>query len=196
MFTYFRKRQRGFVYGQFYRSEAPNDWAGGEVYTSPDGIHWSTPVRTGPCGDNTTFFYNPFRKTWFYSVRTYDKKLGRVRSYREYPDFVQGVHWTEKDLVFWAAADELDSPDPELGYQPELYKLNVVAYESLLIGMFGIFKGPPNPVAEKARVPKTIDLEIGYSRDGIHWERPDRRSFIACSRQKGTWNRGYLHSAG
>jgi hypothetical protein len=62
--------------------------------------------------------------------------------------------------------------------------------------MFGIFKGPPNAIAEKARVPKTIDLEIGFSRDGIHWQRPDRHPFIACSRKKGTWNRGYLHSAG
>ena len=44
MFTYFR---------------APGG-DGGEVYTSPDGIHWSDPVRTGPSGDNTTFFYNPF----------------------------------------------------------------------------------------------------------------------------------------
>jgi hypothetical protein len=130
MFTYFRKRQKGFVYGQFYRSEAPTDWQGGEVYASPDGIHWSTPIKTGPCGDNTTFFYNAIRKTWFYSVRTYDKKLGRIRSYRECPDFLTGARWTEKDLVFWAAADDHDLPDPELDYKPELYKLNVVAYES------------------------------------------------------------------
>jgi len=196
MFTYSRERQRGFVYGQFYRSEAPTDWQGGEVYTSPDGIHWSTPVKTGPCGDNTTFFYNPFRKTWFYSVRAYDKRLGRVRSYRECANFLAGAHWAEKDLVFWAAADDHDLPDRELGYKPELYKLNAVAYETVLLGMFAIFKGPPNPVAEKARVPKTIDLEIGFSRDGIVWQRPDRLPFIACSREKGTWNRGYLHSAG
>jgi hypothetical protein len=196
MFTYFRERKVGFVYGQFYRSEDPTDWQGGELYTSPDGIHWSTPVKTGPCGDNTTFFYNPFRKTWFYSVRTYDSRLGRVRSYRECAGFLTGARWTEKDLIFWAAADDHDLPDPELGYKPELYKLNVVAYETLLLGMFAIFKGPPNPVAEKARIPKTIDLEIGFSRDGIEWQRPDRRPFIACSREKGTWNRGYLHSAG
>src|SRR5205085_6760538 len=142
--------------------EAPNDWQGGEARTSPEGIHWSAPVTTGPCGDNTTLFYNPFRESWFYSVRSYDRRLGRIRTYRECPDLIRGAQWTEKDLTFWAAADEMDLPDPALGYKPELYKLNAVAYESLLLGMFGIFDGPPNPVAEAARVPKTIDLEIGF----------------------------------
>ncbi len=196
MFVYSRRREKGFVYGQYYRPEAPNDWEGGETYTSPDGIHWSTPVSTGPCGDNTTFFYNPFRKTWVYSIRSGSARLGRVRSYRECADFIEGAAWNSKDLLFGAAADERDLPDPDLGYRPELYNLDAVAYDSLLLGVFAIFKGPPNPVAEKLRLPKTIDLTLGFSRDGLHWQRPDRRAFIASSRVKGTWNRGYLHSAG
>ena len=48
---------------QYFRSsgEVGEPWNGGEVYTSPDGIHWGGPTRTGLLGDNSTFFYNPFR---------------------------------------------------------------------------------------------------------------------------------------
>ena len=31
---------------------------------SPDGIHWREAARSGPSGDRSTFFYNPFRKVW------------------------------------------------------------------------------------------------------------------------------------
>jgi hypothetical protein len=186
MFAYFRKRAR---------PDAPVDWEGGEVYTSPDGIHWHGPVKTGPCGDNTGFFYNPFRKMWVYSIRSYNKS-GRVRSYREHPDFIQGAAWDKKDVVYWVGTDDLDRPDPELSYQPQLYKVSAVAYESLMLGLFAIFKGPPNEVCAKERVPKIIDLTVGFSRDGFHWRRPDRRAFLASSRQKGSWNRAYLHAAG
>ena len=49
---------------------------------------------------------------------------------------------------------------------------------------------------QKVGIPKTNDLEVGFSRDGLAWERPNRNAFLACSREPGTWNRGYLHSAG
>lgn len=32
---------------------------------SPDGIHWGKPVKTGPCGDRSTMFYNPFRQNGY-----------------------------------------------------------------------------------------------------------------------------------
>ncbi len=38
------------------------------------------------------------------------------------------------------------------------------------------------------------DLELGFSRDGFHWHRPDRGGFLRCARQAGSWDRGYLHS--
>ena len=53
------QRFKMFVYFR-----GPNNYGSGETYTSADGIHWSEPIRTGPCGDNTTIFYNPFRKVW------------------------------------------------------------------------------------------------------------------------------------
>jgi len=194
MFIYFRKRPPDkFHYGELYTG--PTESQGGYVYTSHDGIHWTERKPTGPCGDNTNFFYNPFRKTWFYSIRTMTKR-GRIRSYRECANFVQGASWDSDDVKFLAAADDRDPPDPVLGYETQLYNLDAVAYESLMVGVFAIFKGPPNEISEKTAVPKITDLMLGFSRDGIHWDRPDRTAFLACSRKPGAWNRGYLHSTG
>ena len=185
------QRFKMFVY---FRSEAKGE-EGGRVYTSPDGIHWVEAARTPPCGDNTSFYYDPFRKKWIYSIRSYNQ-FGRVRSFREHHDFIQGATWTKEEAVDWLRAEALDLPDPQLGYPTQLYKFSAVAYESLMLGLFAIFKGPPNEIASQKGIPKTIDLTVGFSRDGFHWNRPDRTPFVACSRIPGTWNRGYLHSAG
>lgn len=194
MFVYFRKRNAvQFQYGRLY--SGPTESEGGRIYTSPDGIHWTERKPTGLCGDNTNFFYNPFRKTWFYSIRTTNQR-GRMRSYWECADFVGGASWAPEDVIFLASADDQDPPDPALGYQTQLYNLDAVAYESLMLGVFAIFEGPPNEISGKTGIPKVTDLMLGFSRDGIHWDRPDRTTFLACSRKPGTWNRGYLHSTG
>jgi len=178
------------------RSEPPPDpLEMSHLRTSPDGIHWSEPVLGGPRGDNSGMFYNPFRKMWTFSIRETMRKYGRIRSYREHPDFLTS-RWEKKDVHPWMWCDELDLPDPDLGYVPELYKVDCVAHESRMIAFLGIYKGPPNEIAVVHRgFPKTNDLEVAFSRDGLAWERPDRTPFLACSRRPGTWNRGYLHAA-
>ncbi len=72
MFIFFRRRNTALGFEDFNQRadpKAPTVAEGGEVYTSPDGIHWKFRANTGPCGDNTSFFYNPFRKKWVYSIR-------------------------------------------------------------------------------------------------------------------------------
>ena len=189
--------ERRFKMFQYFRSsgETGRPWSGGEVYTSPDGIHWGEPTRTGPLGDNSSFFYNPFRKKWVYSVRRTEDGV-RARRYIEHADFLDGSQWEDEDPVLWAWSDELDEPDPEIGEVPQLYDLNAVAYESVMLGLIAIFRGPPNPEAAARGVPKTNDLTLGFSRDGFHWDRPDRRSFIPATRAQGTWDKGYIHAAG
>jgi hypothetical protein len=175
--------------------------SGGSIYTSSDGVHWTHRGPTGPCGDNTNFHYDPFRKRWFYSVRVQGENgelLGgsavRKRAYRECVDFVQGAQWAQDDLVLFAAADDEDLPDPVVGDKAQLYNVDAIGYESLMLGVFTIHRGPANNVGLRTGIPKITDLTLAYSRDGLHWQRPDRSAFLACSRQPDTWNRGYLHS--
>ncbi len=167
------------------------------LYKSSDGINWNEVGTTSHSGDNTTFFYNPFRKKWVYSMRTFselDSRV-RVRSYYETDDFYKGSQWTKADLSFWARTDINDKPDPELGYYTQLYNLDAVAYESVMLGIYSVFMGPPNFVCEKTGLPKINDLKIAFSRDGFHFDRPTYSDFISSSRKEGSWDYGYLHPA-
>ncbi len=167
------------------------------LYASPDGLDWTLIGETSPCGDNSTFFYNPFRKKWVYSLRTFSSLDSRVRTRGmvETDDRFGGARWKPEDVLFWQRADLLDAPDPELGYYSQLYNLDCAAYESVMLGMFTLFLGPPNPVAEAAGTPKICDLSLGFSRDGFHFSRENRSAFLSSSRVPGRWDYGYLHPA-
>jgi len=165
----------------------------GVSMTSPDGIHWTNRVVTGVTGDRSTLFYNPFRKKWVYSLRSGFR--GRSRHYWECDDFLKGAAWEMDGPVVWAAADREDPVDPVTQRTPQLYNLDAVAYESLMLGVFEIHHGPENDVCEKAGLPKITELNFAYSRDGFHWSRPDRRAQIPAER-RDVWDRGYVQSLG
>jgi len=158
---------------------------------SADGRSWSAPVPAGRAGDYCSFFFNPFRNVWVYSIKR-DGPRGRCRYYAESPTFLTAGAFANS--VYWCNADRLDEPDPETKCPPQLYSLNAVAYESLLLGAFYIHLGPPNEVCSKEKFPKITEIKLGYSRDGFHWHRPDRRAFIPASRIEGSWDRGYVHN--
>jgi hypothetical protein len=173
----------------------------GLLMVSPDGIHWSKPVESGVTGDRSTMFYNPFRKKWVYSIRWSTGGTNSVRSrhYWECDDFLKGAKWDAPTIgtvskpnspVFWARTDRLDLPDPEFKVPSQLYNLDAVAYESLMLGVYEIYHNPGG-----AGLPKTTELNLAYSRDGFHWHRPDREMFIPASR-RDLWDRGYVQSVG
>jgi hypothetical protein len=162
-----------------------------------DGRIWSDAVPTSIAADDyCSFFFNPFRRKWCFSIKKGTSR-GRSRYYLESDEFLQGADWEQ--AVYWTSTDKLDAPEPPdrypgAGDAPQLYSLNAVAYESLMVGMHYIHRGPKNDVCDKGKFPKLVDLELGFSRDGFHWHRPDRRGFIVGSRTEGSWDRAYLHS--
>ena len=161
------------------------------LHFSPDGIHWTGEAAWGrSCGDRTTAFYNPFRRVWVYSVRVGVPGVGRARRYSEHADVVAGMGWGSRRAPLWVGADRLDPPRSDLMVQPELYNLDAVAYESLLLGLFTVWPGQP---ADRA---KPNYVAVGFSRDGFHWDRPDRRPFNPVSEQYGDWNWANVQSAG
>ena len=160
------------------------------LYRSRDGIHWTESGRTGRAGDRSTFFYNPFRNVWVFSLRDEALTGLRTRRYWETRDFIGGANWAKDQPVPWVAADRLDPRRPEYDVPAQLYNLDAVGYESLMLGLFTIFRG------ERTFREKPNDLVVGYSRDGFHWHRPDRRAFISVSEQMGDWNWANVQSAG
>lgn len=170
-----------------------------EVRTSPDGIRWSEPVaQSTACGDRSTVFFNPFRQKWVYSLRSSGPR-GRDRAYRECTDPIAGATWKAEELFPWVASDGLDphNPSPDFqNIQPQLYNLDAAPYESLLVGLFSVWQGPENGQCAKLHIQKRNEVFVGFSRDGFHWYRPDRRPFIGVRPEKDAWNWGNVQSAG
>ena len=86
-----------------------------QVAVSADGMHFGDPVTTGLCGDNTSFFYNPFRKKWVFSIRTglpSTPWYSRGRSYYECDRFMEGASWANDQITFWQRCDVRDGEDP------------------------------------------------------------------------------------
>jgi hypothetical protein len=179
---------------KLFRSHGEAGRFGLSVCFSPDGIHWGERVlRTGSCGDRTTVFYNPFRRVWVYSLR-HGWGLPRKRRYWEVKDILQGPQWERIDEPpLWCGSDRLDPQRDDLKTACELYNLDCVGYESVLLGLFSIWRGDKNMPPGR---PKPNEVCVGFSRDGFHWHRPDRRPFLAVSEQKGDWNWGNVQSAG
>ena len=174
------------------------------VYFSPDGITWTqqTQYAISSLSDRTTLFFNPFRNVWVDSMRaivslpaTQNRPAysARSRFYAESPNLST---WTPPNFTdsFWTGPDEIDQPYASGGAYPDLYNLDAVPYESLIVGLFSWFyPGSVNP--------NLVELGVGFSRDGFYWVRPTRSSgrngaFIPASNVSGTWNMGNTQSAG
>ena len=158
--------------------------------TSADGIHWKERLRKPWNGDRSTFFYNPFRQRWVFSLRADASGYGRIRRYWEGQEFLPRANWQTDEPVLWVGADSVDPRRDDLRTQSELYNLDCVAYESVLLGLFSVWRGQPRDRA------KPNEVCLGFSRDGFHWDRPDRRAFVPVSEQFGDWNWGNVQSAG
>ncbi len=166
------------------------------LYLSPDGVHWTPAGESPKVGDRSTVFYNPFRGVWVWSIRSYYEPVGRSRDYREHPDAVAGMQWTPQEQFKWCCADRLDprNPNPEYRHiEPQLYNLDAAAYESVLLGLFSIWQGDPRQMGHP-RLRKRNEVLLGFSRDGWHWHRPDRRPFAGVNETEGAWNWGNVQS--
>ena len=176
------------------------------LFRSPDGSHWTAAATGGQTGDRSTFFYNPFRQRWVYSLRGESPWAGRLRRYWETRDFFSfsDAAAEQGEIVPWTGADSADPWRDDLRTAPQLYNLDCVAYESLLIGLFSIWRGdyrwPGEATAAALELqrrgrPKQNSVCLGFSRDGFHWSRPDRRPFCPVSEVPGDWNWGNMQSA-
>ena len=189
-------RERFKYFTTEYSGVRGDDAIWGLVYRiSADGTHWSEPVAQQEIwGDRTTAFYNPFRKVWVLSQRIEGHPAGRARSYLEAPTAMElmesvtpnvchrvndvMVLSAEGKSVLWTGADDYDPRHPWVNSSDhaELYNLDAAPYESLMLGFFTIFQGDPHH--------KNLVL-TGFSRDGFHWWRPDRRPFLYDERGEG-----------
>ena len=90
----------------------------------------------------------------------------------------------------WVAGDTLDVKRVDLQTPPQIYNVDAVAYESVMLGLFAMYRG------ERGDREKPNDLCVAFSRDGFHWSRESRDPFIPVSERTGDWNWSNVQSAG
>ncbi len=180
-------------------------------FSSGDGVSWNQLDAGGLVGDSSTMFYNPFRRKWVWSIRSYWSHGSRCRTYREHDDFVAGSKWRpatsneirsgqydadgKAEMFPWLACDNSDLTSIVDGTErrSQLYNVDAVAYESIMVGLFKVLCGRDNKEASKAKLPKSTSVHFAYSRDGFYFDRPDRTPAIPDSGwQSGMWDTGYL----
>jgi hypothetical protein len=116
----------------------------------------------------------------------------RLRSYVENPDLAAAVKWKEGEPVKLVGADRLDPGRIDLGAHPELYNVDAVAYESVMLGLFSIWRGQPDHEVRD----KPNEVTVGFNRDGFHWMRPYWTALIPVSEQPEAWNHSNVQSVG
>ena len=161
---------------------------------SPDGIHWTEVGRTGRAGDRSTFFYNPFRRVWVLrrarrSVRRLDQRavsplLGDAPTSRRRATGPADRRWRG------CKADSRDHGRPGLAERPELYNLDCVGYESLMLGLFTIWRGE-SLLARRSTRSRSASAAMAFT--GIV---PIDRPFLGVSQTPGAWNWANVQSAG
>jgi len=200
------------------------------IHFSADGVHWTERVAyTGNAQDRSTFFHNPFRGVWVFSLRSggyfpqiesasppfsqpkgdeHYVPLVRIRRYQEGRDLLAAAQswpstkgWADHGgklpavvPKLWVGSDRLDPPRADCGNAPpQLYNFDAVAYESVMLGLFSIWRGRPK---DYPRRDKINEVYLGFSRDGFHWDRPFREPFIGVADDLEAWNCSNVQSVG
>lgn len=175
----------------------PGGFAEGIAAVSSDGINFRDFRYSGIMGDRSTVFYNPLRRKWICSIRGVTgegRNVERIRKYHENDDYFEAVTYDYDELPIWLKADAKDIPHPDIGIAPQLYNVDAVGYESIMVGMFQSLLGPVNEDCMETGIPKFTELIPMYSRDGYNFSRPSREAIISSSFERGTWDRGYVQS--
>jgi hypothetical protein len=168
-----------------------------DIFTGSDGLHWEGPLHEKMliAGDANLLSWNPFRQVFVYTLRENLCDNSRVTLYWETPDlkrrfphyfksFFQCPPRNEPDApVLWQFLDDEDAPSVRSNRKTDLYYASLVAYESGFIMVSGINTGEPD-----GHDGKLIHVGWGYSRDGFHWQRCCKRTFLA----EATVARNYL----
>ena len=171
---------------------------------SKDGIHWGpTVAQSGSISDRTTVFYNFMTKKWVVSARHQNKLSNRSRIYIEHEDPEELVSLThrihenndDKHMRFWFSPDNKEKTHPDFpDIAPGIYNFDVMPYESLFIGWYSVWQGPENNICKDLMIPKRNEIQIGYSRDGFHFYRPEHDAFVDVISEEGSWNYGNMQS--
>ncbi len=174
------------------------DWDKVRAAFSEDGLRWRfTPesARQGlfPSSDVVNFFHDPYQDRF---VATWKGSTRRGRSV--------GIAWS-KDGSEWTkpvdrpifAADDLDPTDTQF------YGMPVFPYQGLYIGLPWVYHANVHYAPEmkmtreeaEAGSPRTVDVQLAWSHDLLHWTRPPRREPFLPNGPSGAFDSAMIYTA-
>jgi hypothetical protein len=156
--------------------------------TSADGVHWDErpdPVMysvwrnredqqagdTAELGDVHHISWDPVLRKFMGHIKLERNRL-RMRGLVESDD---GTHWSQPELIL--QADEKDRPGDQI------YSMIAFPYESAWLAFIGLFH---------AGTDDRMDIQLASSRDGRHWHRPWRATFLPNG-PEGSFDWGVMH---
>lgn len=172
---------------------------------SADGIHWSKPqALSGELYDRCAAYYDPFMKKYVLSLKTINGKVyRRSRSFLAHEDpelLVSLAHRvydnsSDKFIKYWFNAADDDPRHPQFPFiRPQIYNHEAMPYENSMLGYFTIWQGPENDICDSLMIQKRNEVLIGWSADGFHWNRENKKPFLGVSNDVDAWNAGNVQS--
>ncbi|PYV17328.1 MAG: hypothetical protein DMG07_06120 [Acidobacteria bacterium] len=195
-----RLRSKGrfaLLYFRFAEGKRPETGHTSEtrIAFSEDGIHFKdqveNPAIRGRSDTPNNLVYNPERDVFMmYRRATVNAHEIRRIAYSESKDLVT---WTQPRVVL--DPDELDAP--------MLYGMTVTRYQGVYLGFLQMFYSGNAGYSTGPRLYRDvivdkefhIDIQLAWSRDGIHWERHPGRPIFMKTGLYGTydWGRVYVN---
>jgi hypothetical protein len=145
------------------------------VASSPDGLHWR--LRENADWESQSWHPDP-PLFCFYNAR------------RGVHTLVTRPGWGDRRIAFTESPDTLTWSHPELALQPDpmdppqtqMYGMPVHPYEGAFVGFLWLAHfSSAQRLGRFNRLWGTIDSQLTYSSDGMHWQRGFRRPFISLN---------------
>ncbi|MBT3290504.1 MAG: hypothetical protein HN380_24380 [Victivallales bacterium] len=185
------KRYVLFCYGQEYRHA--------RAAFSPDGLRWAFVKETArtalfASSDVLNFFYDPYKAQYVSTLKTGNRR-GRAAGVATSRD---GLTWTKPYNGAVFGADDLD-PDAT-----QVYGMPAFPYQGLYIGLPWIYNarwfknsGYTAKTMYEAEMdsPCTMDVQLAWSWDLVHWTRPPQRGQFIPHGPKGTFDSDMIYTA-
>lgn len=171
---------------------------------SADGINWGKTVAlSGELYDRCAAYYDPFRKKYVLSLKTINGIHRRSRCYLAGEDpelLVSLAHRTfdktsDKFIRYWFNADADDPRHPDFpDISPQIYNHEAMPYENMTIGYFSVWQGPENDECSRLNIQKRNEVLLGWTTDGFHWDRRNKKVFLPVGKTADSWNAGNVQS--
>lgn len=152
---------------------------GPRIYTSPDGINWSRPIRAqletkiGRSDGDTFVGWNP----------AIGKYMALFRPWKEYPEEPEGRQLFRR--IGWAMSDDLEhwydhqcilSADEKDGPTAQIERLLAWPYQDFYLGLALVMKNFTEERRRYSFMMGSIYNELCFSRDTVRWHRFEERA--------------------